>query len=339
MQVSVIGLDIAKSVFHVVCQSSTGKELRRRKLRRGQLVEFFAQQPECLVGMEACGGAHYWGRELERLGHRVRLLPARSVKAYVTGAKNDFNDAAGLCEAVRSERLRAVAVKTVEQQERQVLVRLRAKLIEQRTAQSNRLRGHLAEFGLVVAKGLAALRRALPELLEDADNGLTALVRELLREELSELRRLDERIAVHDRRLERFVREDEPTQRLAEVPGFGPVLASTMLAHLGDGHAFANGRGFAASIGLVPHQHSSGGKPRLLGISKRGDPHLRSLLIHGARAVLSRAHQRSDPLSRWALALSQRRPFNVAVVALANKLARIAWVMLARGERFVPTRA
>ena len=194
MQVSVIGLDIAKSVFHVVCQSSTGKELRRRKLRRGQLVEFFAQQPECLVGMEACGGAHYWGRELERLGHRVRLLPARSVKAYVTGAKNDFNDAAGLCEAVRSERLRAVAVKTVEQQERQVLVRLRAKLIEQRTAQSNRLRGHLAEFGLVVAKGLAALRRALPELLEDADNGLTALVRELLAEELSELRRLDERI-------------------------------------------------------------------------------------------------------------------------------------------------
>lgn len=339
MQVSSIGLDIAKSVFHVIGQSRSAREVLRKKLRRGQVLEFFAQLPACRVGIEACGGAHHWARQLERLGHTVRMLPAQAVKASVPGAKNDFNDAAGICEALGSRRIHAVAVKSIEQQDRHMMCRLRAATVKQRTAQANRLHGMLAEYGVVTAKGIAALRRRLPELLEEADNGLSAALRELLGEEYQELVRLDERVRVHDRRVARIAREAEAPRRLAEVPGFGPVLSCTLSAHIGDGRQFANGRAFAASIGLVPHQHSTGGRARLLGISKRGDPGLRALLVNGARAVLARAEQREDRLSRWAFALLQRRPFNVVVVALANKLARIAWVLLARNEHFDPARA
>lgn len=339
MQVSMIGLDIAKSVFHLVGQTRTGREVMKKRLRRSQVLAFFAQLPPCVVGMETCGGAHHWAREFEKLGHEVRLVAPKAVKAYVPGAKNDYNDARGICEALRSPRVRAVAVKSVEQQDIQALHRLRRAGVKQRTGTVNRLRGLLAEYGLVMPKGIAKARARVPELLEDADNGLSERFRELLAEQYQELVHLDEQVSAYDRRLASVQRHYEPARRLAEVPGIGPVLCSAVAAGIGNGHPFRNGRGFAASIGVVPHQHSTGGKPRLLGISKRGDPYLRGLFINGARAVLSRAAGKEDPLSRWALQVQQRRGFNIACVALANKLARIAWALLARGERFDPARA
>lgn len=339
MQASIIGLDIAKSVFHLVGQSRSGAEVLRKKLRRAQVLSYFIQLEPCLVGIEACGGAHYWGRELQRLGHRLRLLPPRAVKAYLNGAKNDYNDAAAICEALKNPRIHAVAVKSVEQQDWQMLHGLRQAAVKQRTALANRLRGQLAEHGVVVARGIGTLRRRLPEVLEEADNALSALARELFAEQYQELLRLDEQVHRFDQRLAGIVREHEVPARLAQVCGIGPLLSSALPAHFGDARQFGNGRALAACIGLVPHQHSSGGKPRLLGISKRGNAYLRSLFINGARAVLSHAQGREDRLSRWALALAARRPYNVAVVALANKLARIAWVVLARGEAFDPARA
>lgn len=339
MKVSMIGLDIAKNVFHLVGQARSGHEVAKKRLRRSQVLAYFARQEPCLVGMEACAGSHYWARELEALGHEARLVPAKAVKAYVPGAKNDYNDARGICEALKSPRVRAVAVKTPAQHDLQALHRLRSAALKQRTALVNRVRGLLGEYGLVMPQGVASVRRCLPELLEDADNALSGLFRELLSEQYQELVRLDEQLHSHDRRLARIAREHPDARRLGEVRGIGPVLSSALPAHIGDGHQFANGRGFAASIGLVPHQHTTGGKPRLLGISKRGDAYLRSLFVHGARSVLRHAAGRDDRLSRWALQLQARRGHHIAVVALANKLARIAWVVLAREERFDPARA
>jgi len=334
MEVSMIGLDIAKSDFHLVAQSARGREVMKKHLRRKQVLEYFAKLDRCLVGIEACGGAHHWARELERLGHQVALVPAQAVKAYVPGAKNDYNDARGICEALKSPRVRPVAVKSVEQQDWQALHRLREATLNRRKAVVNRLRGLLAERGLVMARGIGSARRRIPELLEDGENGLTGLFRELLHQEYEELVHLDERMRDYDRRLTQLQRSNEPMRRLGQIPGVGVLIASALPAHIGDGRQFANGRGFAASIGLVPHQHSTGGKARLLGISKRGNSYLRKQLVNGARSVLSRAEGKSDRLSRWALNLSQRRGYNVAVVALANKLARITWVVLARGEQF-----
>ena len=334
MEVSIIGLDIAKNVFHAVAVDTKGREVWKKRLRRAQVVRFFAQQPPCTVAMEGCSGAHHWGREFEELGHRARLLSPHVVKSYVHGAKNDYNDARAIAEAAARPYVRSVPVKTLWQQESQALHRLRGGLVRERTAQVNRLRGLLAEFGLVVPKGIAHLRRRLPELLEDADNDLTPYLREALERQRQHLHRLDEEIATLDRRIHALARDHEDARRLTEIPGIGPLVATALCAAFASATQFRKGRDLAAALGLVPAQHSTGGRIGLLGISKKGDRYLRTLLIHGARAVLSHAARRDDPLSRWALQVQARRGTNVAVVALANKLARIAWVVLARGESY-----
>lgn len=339
MKVSTIGLDISKQVFHLVGQNEAGREVLRKKLKRAQVLKHFARLEPCRVGIEACGGAHHWGRELTKVGHDVRLVPTRVAKAYVPGAKNDFNDAAGICEAVRRPQVRTVPVKTTEQQDLQALHRVREAAVKQRTGVSNRIRGLLMEYGVVLPRGMDKLRKRLPEVLEDAENGLNAMFRELLAGQYDKLVGLDEEVGEYDRRLKRVQREHAAAKRLGEVCGLGPVTSTALLATMGDARQFRNGRAMSAAIGLVPRQYTTGGKPVLLGISKGGNPYLRTLLIHGARSVLRHAAGKPDRLSRWALELKARRGTHKATVAVANKLARIAWVVLAREERFDPAKA
>ena len=327
-EITTIGLDLAKHVFHVVGCDGRGKQVMRKRLRRGQMHGYFANLPACTVAMEGCASAHYWGRQLQALGHRVRLIPAQHVKAYVRGNKNDYNDAGAIAEACRCPDLRGVSLKTVHQQDVQALHRLRASRVRDRTALCNQVRGLLAEYGVVLRQGVGRVRRELPDVLEDAENGLSGWFRRFLARCYGQLCELDEHIEFYDRELHEHARTDESVQRLQTVPGFGPVVASAFHAVVGDGQAFGRGRDVSAALGLVPKQHSTGGRTVLLGISKRGDRYLRSLLVHGARSVLYRAPGKQDRLSRWALEVKSKRGMNKATVALANKLARIGWAVV-----------
>ncbi len=329
MKITTIGLDLAKNVFHVVCCNERGKQVKRKKLRRFQMLTYFSNFPTCLVGMEACAGAHYWGRELRKLGHEVRLIPAQHVKPYVRGQKNDYNDAAAIAEAVTRPAMHFVPMKTVAQQDIQALHRIRMGRIKERTALCNQLRGLLSEYGLVLPKGVNVLRSRLPDLLEDAENGLSDLFRPWLAEAYRQLQELDERIDYYSQAVKLHSSRDEACQRLQKVPGYGPIVASVFVSQVGSGEGYRRGRDVSASLGLVPRQHSSGGKNVLLGISKRGDCYLRSLLIHGARSVVSHAEKKKDRLSLWINRVRETRGFNKASVALANKLARIGWAVLA----------
>lgn len=328
-KITTIGLDLAKHVFHVVGCDSRGKIIQKKMLRRGQVMAYFANQPVCLVAMEACASAHYWARQLQKLGHEVKLIPAQFVKGYLRGNKNDYNDAAAIAEAASRPEMRCVAVKDAEQQDIQALHRLRERTIVSRTALSNQLRGLLAEYGLILPRGLSVVRREIPRVLEDAGNGLSARFRRLLARGYDQLRELDEHIAFYTHELQRYGAEHEACQRLQSIPGFGPITASLFHSVVGDGRAYRRGRDVSASCGLVPRQHSSGGKQVLLGITKRGDRYLRSLLIHGARAVVIRAAGKTDKLSCWLNRLRAERGFNKAVVAMANKMARMGWAILA----------
>jgi len=327
-----IGLDLAKISFYAVALNRHGKRQWRKRFTRGQLVRHFSQQPLCRIAMEACGASHYWARTLKGLGHEVVLLPPQHVKAYLRGQKNDYNDAEAIAEACLHGRIRPVRVKSLEEQELQGFHRLRDQLITERTRLINQARGLLSEFGIVMARGAAHFRKALPRILEDAENGLPDGMRELLSRHMTRYRRLEEEIAWYDQQLKLRVEADEPCQRLMSIPGFGPVVSSAFRCALGDGKQFRRGREVSASLGIVPRQHSTGGKECLLGISKRGNPHLRTLLIHAARSVVRYAHRKDDRLSVWIQALLKRRGYNKTVVAVANKLARIGWVVLARGE-------
>ena len=338
-KLTTIGLDLAKHVFHVVGCDARGNRVLRKRLRRGQVLGYFSQLPPCRVGMEACAGSHYWGREIQALGHEVRLIPAQHVKPLVRGNKNDYNDALAIAEALGRPGLRFVGLKSAAQQDIQALHRLRSRCVAERTALCNQLRGLLAEYGIVLPRGVASLRRGIPELLEDADNGLSALFRRLLAERYRQLQELEGHLATYTRELAHHSTANEACQRLQTIPGYGPVLASVFHGAVGDGAAYRRGRDVAASLGLVPRQHSSGGQARLLGISKRGDRYLRSLLVHGARSVVSRAAGKHDPLNLWITRLRERRGFNRAVVALANKLARIGWAVLARNTTYQAQRA
>lgn len=331
-----VGMDLAKNVFHVVGVDSGNREVVRKALRRGQVVRYFAQLPRCVVGMEACGGAHYWGRQLGALGHEVRLLAPQHVKGYVQGNKTDYNDARAIVAALGRPGMRFVAVKTAWEQDRQALYRLRQGCIGEQTALCNRLRGLLAEYGLVVPLGVVALRRAIPELLAEADNGLSDGFRALLAREYERWGELSVHIAAYTGELERQGRADADCRRLQTIPGFGPIVASVFATMVGTGEGYRRGRDVSAALGIVPRQHSTGGKPRLGGISKRGDPYLRSLLIHGARSVVIRAKHKDDGLSRWINRVRAERGFNKAVVALANKLARIGWAVLRYRSEYRP---
>jgi len=328
-----IGIDLAKSVFQVHGLKADGTVVRRR-LSRGQFRRFIKELEPTLVGMEACGSAHYWGRELQSLGHEVRLMAPQFVAAYRKSGKNDGNDAEAVCEAMSRPTMRFVPVKTLEQQSVLVVHRARELAKSHRKAVANQVRGLLAEYGIVFPRGIEQVRRRLPEVLEDAENGVLEPAREAFAELYECLVELDARVAEYDRRITRLARESQPAQRLMQLPGVGPLSATALVASAGDARHFSNGRQFAAWLGLVPRQHSSGDKTRLGGITKRGDRYLRTLLVHGARSVLTRAARRDDPRSRWAVALRERRGFNKAVVALAAKHARSAWVMLAREEDY-----
>jgi len=327
-KITTIGLDLAKQVFHVVCCDARGKIVRKRMLRRAQVGAYFAQLEASLVGMEACASAHHWARELEALGHTVKLLPPQFVKAYVRGNKNDYNDALAIAEAVVRPEMRGVAVKTAAQQDIQALHRLRAQCVASRTALCNQLRGLLGEYGVVMPQGVRTLRRRLPEVLEAGENGLSDLFRRLLANGYQRLCELDDHIEAYTAELKWHSRQDDACRRLQTIPGYGPVVASAFHSTVGDGQAYRRGRDVSAALGLVPRQHSSGGKSVLLGISKRGDRYLRSLLVHGARAVVRQAAHKDDRLSRWINKIRAQHGYNKASVALANKLARIGWAVL-----------
>ena len=340
MQATTIGLDIAKQLFFAVGKDSRGRQVWRKRLRRAQVLGFFAQQAPCLVGLEAGGGAQYWARQLQAHGHAVKVMAPRHVKAFRRGQKNDYNDAGAIGEAAGQPAVRGVPLKSAAQQDLQALHRVRDGLVRQRTAVVNRVRGLLAEQGIVLAAGIGRFRRLLPALVEEqATPALSAVVRRLVGREYERVRALDGDIKDLERELVAASQADAAGQRLQAVPGLGPIGTTALLGAVGDGRAFRSGRELAAWLGLVPRQHTTGGKPRLYGISKRGDKRLRALLIHGARAVVRHAARKADPLSRWIRAVQARRGTNVATVALANKLVRIAWVVLARAEPYAPVRA
>ena len=335
-----VGIDLAKRSFHLYAVDGEGRAVLSRKLTRARLSAVVAQLPACTIAMEACGSAHHWARVFRTFGHEVRLIAPQFVKPYVKSNKNDAADAEAICEAAQRPGMRFVAVKTVEQQDIQAIHRMRSLAVQQRTAQINQIRGLLLEYGLEVAQGRAAIQRRLPEILEDADNGLSERFRAEVHELAEELRHLNERVAHYDEQIEQIAQGDAQARALMTIPGLGAKGATALLAAVGeDPQLLKNGRGLAAWLGLVPRQHSTGGRERLLGISKRGDVYLRNLLIHGARAVLRCIERKEDPTSRWATALKARRHTNVAVVAMANKIARIAYAVIVTGKPYDPAKA
>lgn len=338
-QITTSGLDIAKSSFHVMHCNKAGKNLRKRKLKRKQVVEYFANLPPHLIGIEACSAAHYWARELGKLGHKVKLIPPQFVKPYVRGNKHDYNDAAAIAEAVTRPQMRFVSVKTIEQHDTQTLFRLRKRAEKERTAHANMVRGLLAEYGIVIETGINKLYEALPLIIEDAENDLTAASRALFQHEYEHLCYLRERLERMTAQVTERAKDNPIIERLMTIPGYGPIVASAFFHHVGSGSEFRCGRDVSASIGLVPRQHSTGGRENLQGISKRGDKQLRTVLIHGARAVLRLIGDKQDKLSVWLRRLLEQRGFNKAAVALANKMARMGWAIIVKETEYQPARA
>jgi transposase len=336
-EITTIGLDLAKNVFQVHGVDETGTTLVVKRLRRSQVMAFFAGLPRCLVGMEACATAHHWARELRGLGHEVRLMPPQYVKAYVKRNKNDAADAEAICEAVKRPSMHFVPVKTVEQQSALLMHRGRELLVRQRTMLANALRGHLAEFGLITAQGLHKLAELIAIVRDERDARVPNMARQVLRVMAEQLGDLETRIAAIEAQIMAWHKSNPVSRRLATIPGIGPIIATAIAATVADPSVFRSGREFAAWLGLVPRQNSTGGKARLGGISKRGDSYLRRLLVNGAHAVLLRSKAvRADP---WLLALRGRRPRLVVAVALANKTARIAWAIMSKQDTYRRTTA
>jgi len=343
MKITTVGIDLAKNVIQIHGVDERGKTVLRKPLKRAQVAAFFATLEPCLIGMEACGSAHHWARKLQGFGHAVRLMAPQFVKPYVKTNKNDVADAEAICEAVGRPNMRFVPLKTTEQQSVLALHRARQGFVKARTAQANAIRGLLGEFGIVMPQGMTSLAKRVPEILEDGENGLTGSFRQLLQRLMEHLKELDGQVGELEQEIQVWHRQNEASCKLAKVPGIGPITASALVASVGDAKNFANSRQMAAWLGLVPRQHSSGGRPTLLGISKRGDSYLRTLLVHGARSVVRYAEGKTNPAADWLRSLLSRRNTNVAVVALANKNARIAWALLAHDREFrsdyVPARA
>ena len=333
MQITTIGLDIAKNVFQVHGIDAAEKVVVRKQLRRAQVTKFFAMLPPCLIGMEACATAHYWARELAKLGHQVRLMPAKDVKAYVKRNKNDAADAEAICEAVRRPTMRFVGVKLAEQQGRLMQHRTRDLLLRQRTQTINALRSHMAELGIVSAQGREGVKKLLEIIANKADERLPIDARASLVVLAAQLQALHTMIGAIERRIMAQHRANEASKRVATIPGIGVLGASAITATVADTDAFRSGRDFAAWIGLVPRQDSTGGKQKLGPISKQGDRYLRRILVVGAHSVLKRAKQSPEKYP-WLTRLLARRPFKVVAIALANKMARVAWVLLARGGTY-----
>ena len=332
--VTVLGIDLAKQSFQLHGVDANGEIILTRKLSRNKLSGFIAQLPTCLIGIEACSGANYWQRVFERCGHTVRMIAPQFVKPYVKSNKNDAADAEAICEAVQRPSMRFVPGKSIEQQDIQSLHRIRSQCVARRTAQANQIRGLLMEYGVVIPKGISHVRKQIPNILEDASNELTMVFRGLLHELYHEMVHLDKRIENLEDKLKTICNQNSDCQRLLTIPGVGLLSATALGAAIGDITVFKNGRELSAWLGLVPRQHSTGGKPTLLGISKRGDTYLRTLLIHGGRAIVRVAEKYQDKRSRWISQIDKRRGKNVSAVAVANKNARIAWVLLSKQTTF-----
>lgn len=336
MHVTTMGLDLAKLVFQVHGVDEQGKVVIRKQLRRKEVVGFFANLPSCEIGMEACSSSHYWARRLQGLGHQVKLIAPQFVRPYVKTNKNDARDAEAICEAVTRPSMRFVPIKTAEQQAILALHRARQGFVKARTAQANQLRSLLAEFGIVFPQGTRVLLREVPAILSDDENGLFASVRELFTRLLAHVKVLDRHVTELEQQITQWHKSSDRSRKLEKVPGIGPITASALVATIGDAKAFQHGRQLAAWLGLVPRQHSTGGKTRLRGISKRGDVYLRTLLIHGARSVLRFAARHTDATTTWLKRVQTRRNTNIAAVALANKHARIVWALLAHNREYEP---
>jgi transposase len=335
MQVTTYGVDLAKQVFQVHWVEPDSGEVKRKMLRRGEFQGFFARRPAGLVAMEACGSAHHWGRSLKELGHQVRLISTQFVRPFVKSNKTDAADAQAIWEAAQRPEMRFVALKSEQQQAVMGLHRIRAQLVKQRTMQANQVRGLLYEFGVVVPKSWRALlAQAGPILADESRSEVPGLIRGQLQQQLQGLRDLTQRIEQLERTIGSYRQQDERCRRIEAIPGVGPLSSTAVVASMGDARAFRSGREFAAFLGLVPRQSGTGGRVKLLGISKRGDPYLRTLLIHGARAVLNHSGRPGRHMPRWLQGLLARRPKNVAIVALANKIARTIWALLAHGRTF-----
>jgi transposase len=331
----VYGIDIGKSLFHICGCDRAGKPVFQKKFSRRTVVTFFANTPKALIGMEACPGSQWLARKLVACGHDARIMPAQFVKPYLNRQKNDANDAAAIAEAVQRPTMRFVAVKRLDQVDTQALHRVRDRLVRQRTQIVSQTRGLCLEYGLTMARGVPTFCRDMPRLLEDCDEALTPRMLRLLQAQWDEFRAVNDRVNVISEEIKSIARHDETARRLMSVPGIGELTASAIVSAVGCPHNFKRGRDLAAWIGLVPAQHSTGGKPRLLGISKRGNPYLRRLLVHGARAAKLNLDRDKDQLGPWLNKAEERMPPNKVTVALANKLARIAWVILTRpGETY-----
>jgi transposase len=338
MKITTIGIDLAKEVFQIHGVDEYGKVVLRKQLRRSKMAEFFANLEPCLIGLEACGSSHHWARKLGSFGHTVKLMSPQFVKPYVKTNKHDMADAEAICEAVTRPNMRFVPIKNVEQQAILSVHRARQGLVKARTAQANQIRGLLSEFGIVIPQGIQSISKRIPDILEDAENDLPGTMRRLLERLNDHLKELDRQVNELELQIKLWHKENEASQRLEAIPGVGPITASAIVATVGNATEFKNSRQLAAWLGLVPKQHSSGGKQTLLGISKRGDTYLRTLLIHGARAVIRFAEKKAGPGS-WLYKLIARRNKNVAAVALANKNARIIWALLTKKATFHPDHA
>jgi transposase len=336
MNIHTIGIDLGKTSFHVVGLNERGEVVVRKRFSRGQLLRFTANRKVHVIGMEACGGSHFLGRALQEQGHEVRLIPAQYVKPYVKTNKSDYIDAEAIAEAVGRPTMRFVPIKSDEQLDLQSLHRVRERWVMRRTAVLNQIRGLLLERGITLRKGRRYVEEALPGILEDAEAKLSGALRLLLAQLKVEFEQLDTRVSEADAVIQKMVCENEACQRLVKIPGIGPVTATAVMAAIGNGAAFRKGREFAAWMGVVPREHSTGGKQKLLGISKRGNSYLRRLFVQCARAVLQQKAKQSPGLKAWLEQLTSRTHYNVAGVALANKLARMAWAVLATGEAYRP---
>lgn len=336
MKLTTVSIDLAKTVFQLHAVDEHGKTALKKQLKREQVLPFFAVLEPCLIGMEACGSAHYWARKLQAYGHTVKLMAPQFVKPYVKSNKNDVADAEAICEAVTRPNMRFVHVKTVDQQAILAVHRARQGFVKARTAQANSIRGLLGEFGIVMPQGIRHIAERLPGILEDQENDLPGSLRQLMQRLGEHLKELDRHVDALEREIQQWHRNNEDSCRLAQIPGVGPITATALVASVGNAKNFTNGRQMAAWLGLVPRQHSSGGKPTLLGISKRGDCYLRTLLVHGARSLVRVVGSKTDPSADWLKGLLARRNTNVAVVAQANKTVRIAWALLAHGSKFQP---
>jgi transposase len=334
MKTITIGIDLAKNVLQVHGVNKRGKKTFNKPLRPKQVLPFFAQLPPCLVGLEACGSAHHWARQLQALGHTVKLMAPQFVKPYVKTNKNDAADAEAICEAVDRPNMRFVPIKNVDQQAVLSIHRARQGFVKARTAQGNQIRGLLLEYGIALPLGLGHITKRLPAILEDGENDFPIMFRQLLQRLVEHLKELDHQVKELETQIQVWHQHNDASQRLAGIPGIGPITASALVASIGDASNFKNGRQLAAWLGLVPRQHSSGGKPTLQGISKRGDAYLRTLLIHGGRSAMRVAAGKTNQTSLWLVQLMERRHKNVAAVALANKNARTVWALLTHQREY-----